>query len=134
MTCVLDASALLTFLQAEPGSELVESLLADDSHCSAVNWSEVAQKVAAAGGDWPLASALLASYGLRVHPATFEDAERAAALGRRGTGRSLADRFCLALGHRLATTIWTTDTAWGETDTVRQIRPGITQQDSKEPS
>lgn len=134
MTSVLDASALLTFLQAEPGAELVESLLTGDSHCSAVNWSEVAQKVSAAGGDWPLAGALLASYDLRVHPATLEDGERAAALWRRGTGLSLADRFCLALGHRLAATVWTTDTAWGESDTVRQIRPGSTQQGPKEPS
>lgn len=122
MTSVLDASALLAFVQGESGADRVESLLMGTAHCSSVNWSETAQKVKAAGGDWPIAAALLLSYGLRVEPATIDDGERAADLWRRGSGLSLADRFCLALGERLAATTWTTDTAWGNSDTVRQIR------------
>ena len=54
--------------------------------------------------------------------ATAATAERAAALWRRGSGLSLADRFCLALADRLDATIWTADTAWGQTDRIRQIR------------
>lgn len=86
------------------GAVVVEQLLAAGPDCSAVNWSEVAQKVRTAGGDWPLAAALLSSYGLRVRDATADDAERAAALWCRGSGLSLADRFCLALGDRLDAT------------------------------
>ncbi|MEE6282485.1 type II toxin-antitoxin system VapC family toxin [Georgenia sp. MJ170] len=119
---VLDASALLTFLQGETGADRVEQLLTGAAYCSSVNWSEVAQKIQAAGGDWPLAAALLMSYGLRVEPATLDDGERAAVLWTRGSGLSLADRFCLALGHRLAATIWTADAAWGHSDTIRQVR------------
>lgn len=123
MTTVLDASAVLAFIQGEVGADTVESLLDAGAHCSTVNWSEVAQKVrAVGGGDWRVAAALVSSYGLRVEHATVEDAERAAELWQRGAGLSLADRFCLALGERLAATVWTADTAWGSSDAVRQVR------------
>jgi ribonuclease VapC len=119
---VLDASAILAFLQGEPGADVVEPVLTDQAHCSAVNWSEVAQKVRSAGGDWPVAVALLSSYGVQVEPATVADADAAARLWRRGSGLSLADRFCLALGDRLDATVWTADTAWNSVADVRQIR------------
>ena len=122
MTVVLDASALLVFLQGEGGSEVIEELLSDDARCAAVNWSEVAQKVRAAGSDWPLARALLISYGLQVEASTVDDAEWAAARWRRGDGLSLADRFCLALTERLAVPVWTADAAWGTEAPVRQLR------------
>lgn len=122
MTDVVDASAILAFLQGESGAEAVEEILEGGCDCSAVNWSEVAQKVRAAGGDWPIASALLSSYGVRVRDATADDAERAAASWRRGSGLSLADRFCLALAQRLDAVAWTADTAWGEDDRIRQVR------------
>ncbi len=92
------------------------------AECSAVNWSEVAEKVSAGGGDWPLAAALLSSYGVRVRDATVDDAERAAALWRRGFVLSIADRFCLALGDLLDATIWTADTEWGTDGRIRQDR------------
>ncbi len=122
MTDVVDASAILAFLQGESGASVVEEVLERGCQCSAVNWSEVAQKVRAAGGDWPIASALLASYDVQVRDATVDDAERAAALWRRGSGLSLADRFCLALAHRSDTIAWTADKAWGQDDRIRQVR------------
>ncbi|QCB92718.1 type II toxin-antitoxin system VapC family toxin [Cellulomonas shaoxiangyii] len=122
MTTVLDASALLAFLGGEPGADAVEEALADDAACSTVNWSETAQKVRAAGGDWPVAAALLAGYGLTVHDATTADAERAARRWVRGSGLSLGDRFCLALGDRLDATVVTADTAWKDDPRVRLIR------------
>ncbi len=48
MTTVLDASALLAYLQDEPGSEAVAAVLAE-SVLSSVNWAEVVQKAEAAG-------------------------------------------------------------------------------------
>ncbi len=36
--------------------------------CSAVNWSEVAQKVTAHSADWELGSSLLLSFGLWIWP------------------------------------------------------------------
>lgn len=122
MSAVLDASALLAFLQGEEGADAVEERLADSAVCGAANWSEVAQKVRAAGRDWGLAGALLASYELEVEPVTLDDAERAARRWRPGEGLSLADRLCLALADRVGLEAWTADAAWGTEGNVRQIR------------
>lgn len=122
MTVVLDASAVLAFLAGEPGADVVEQALSSESVCSSVNWSEVAQKVRAGGGDWSVAAALLTSYGLSPVDATARDAEAAAALWQHGSGLSLADRFCLALTDRLAAVALTADTAWGTSARVHQIR------------
>ncbi len=122
MTTVLDASALLAFLQGEPGADVVETALADESVCGAANWSEIAQKVRAADRDWELVRALLESYDLRVEPVTIDDAELAARRWRRGEGRSLADRLCQALGDRLDADVLTADIEWGTAGRIRQIR------------
>ena len=117
-----DASALLVLLQGEDGAEVVEEALADRGTVSAATWSEVAQKIVAAGASWQLARALLLSYELEVTPVLAEDAERAAELWRRGSGLSLADRLCLATGERLSATVWTADRAWPRSASVRQVR------------
>lgn len=123
MTAVLDASALLAFLQGEPGADVVEARLHGGSVCGAANWSEVAQKVLGAGRDWDLARALVLSYGIDVEPVTVDDAEWAARRWRRGEGLSLADRLCLALAERTDGEAWTADDAWGAEGRVRHIRP-----------
>jgi ribonuclease VapC len=109
-------------LHGEPGADLVEERLVDGSVCSAANWSEVAQKVRAAGRDWALVRSLLLSYELGVEPVTMADAEWAADRWRSGEGLSLADRLCLALADRLDLEAWTADAAWGSAVGVRQIR------------
>jgi ribonuclease VapC len=120
---LFDSSALLCFLQGESGADRVEDvLLGQPGRCSAVNWSETAQKVLRLDGDWPSSRALLLSYQLAVEPVTLQDAEAAAALWRRNSGLSLADRICLATGRRLAAVVWTADRAWGESGHVRQVR------------
>ena len=119
---VLDASALLAYLQGEPGSVEVEGRLEQGARCAAVNWSEVAQKVIAAGRDWDLARALLMSYGIGVEAVTGADAELAARRWARRSGLSLADRLCLALADRLGVVAWTADTAWGDDEGIHQIR------------
>jgi len=100
MSVVLDASAILAFLLEESGSDVVEEEMSNGPICGAANWSEVAQKVLAAGRDWDLVRALLASYDVRVESVTAEDAEWAARRWRGGEGLSLADRLCLALAER----------------------------------
>ncbi len=122
MSAVLDASALLAFLQDEPGGDVVEDALVEGARCGAANWSEVAQRVLATGRDWELVRALLASYDLVVEPVWAEDGEWAARRWRRGEGLSLADRLCLALGERAAAEVLTADGAWGDGGRVRQIR------------
>ncbi len=122
MSVVLDASAILAFLQEEPGSEVVETSMEVGSMCGAANWSEVAQKVRAAGRDWDLVRALLVSYEVRVEPVSADDAEWAARRWRAGEGLSLADRLCLALAERVDVDVLTADATWGSDGRVRQIR------------
>ena len=118
---VVDASALLAFLQGESGADRVEEVL-DESVIGAANWSEVAQKVRASGADWGIASGLLLSYRLRVEPVTQQDAEAAAESWERGSGLSLGDRLCLALAQRLEVPVLTADRAWGESERIEQLR------------
>lgn len=122
MTVVLDASAILAFVQGELGADAVEAALEGGSMCGAANWSEVAQKVLAAGRDWDLVRALLVSYGVEVASVDAVDAEWAAARWKRGEGLALADRLCLALAERFDVEVLTADTAWGSTGRVTQIR------------
>ena len=119
---VFDASALLAFLRGEDGADVVETALVDGGMCGAANWSEVAQKIRRHGRDWELARALLSSYGLDVESVITTDAERAAETWRAGSGLSLADRLCLALGERKDAVVWTADRQWGSDGRVRQIR------------
>lgn len=118
---ILDASAVLAFLQGEAGADAVEAELSRGV-IGAANWSEVAQKVRARGADWPLARTLLLSYQLEVAPVTDADAERAAELWRAGSGMSLADRLCLALADRLGRETLTADRAWSTAPGVDPTR------------
>jgi PIN domain nuclease of toxin-antitoxin system len=122
LSSVLDASAVLAWLQDEPGADVVEERLTAGASCGAANWSEVAQKVVARGGVWPVARGLLHSYELQVEPVTVDDAETAATQWRPGEGLSLADRLCLALSRRLGVDAVTADRSWATTDGVLQIR------------
>jgi len=117
-----DSSALLAFLLDEPGADAVEDRLSHPTVCSAANWSEIAQKLIAHQRNWPAARALLQGMGLRVEPVTAVDAEHAAVLWSTHRTLSLADRLCLATGHRLDADIWTADRSWGDERPVRQIR------------
>lgn len=122
MSVVLDASAILAFAKNENGAQVVEEALLGGAHCSAANWSEVAQKLLTGGHDWPLCRALLISYRIEVEPVVIQDAEWAARRWRRGENLSLADRLCLALAERLDIDVLTADSKWGSTGRVRQIR------------
>jgi ribonuclease VapC len=127
VTVVLDASALLALLYREPGAEAVEEVL-DGAAVSAVNWSEVLQKLSRRGLDpaSPVVAALQ-KLGLRVEPFTGADAQRAAELWEAGReiGLSVGDRACLALAHRLGAEALTADRVWEKADcgvVVRLVR------------
>jgi PIN domain nuclease of toxin-antitoxin system len=119
---VLDASAVLAWLQNEPGRDIVEASLTEGAALGAANWSEVMQKELAAGRDWPQTRSLLLAFGLQIEPVTVSDAEWAANRWRRD-GLSLAGRLCLALANRMGATVLTADTAWGTDTPIQQIRP-----------
>ena len=126
MSVVLDASALLAYLQDEPGGERVREVLAH-SVMSTVNWAEVIGKARDDGVDTRGLHEDLASLGLALEPFSAEQAEIAGRLKERTRqfGLSLGDRACLALGSDRSETVCTADRAWQRLDigvTVETIR------------
>jgi ribonuclease VapC len=113
VTAVLDSSALLAALLDEPGSQDVATLMEDAVICS-VNMSEVAHGLVRNGNSEVQSRALIAALGVAVVNA---DAELALDAGFLRTqtdqfGLSLGDRFCFALGRRLAAPVITADRIW----------------------
>ncbi|ALE86686.1 hypothetical protein XF36_28740 (plasmid) [Pseudonocardia sp. HH130629-09] len=121
---VLDASAVLAWLRAEPGAEVVETYL-DAAVLSAVNLSEVYQKLAQRGVDADRTLRQLRTLGIRTEPVTAADAVTAATLWpvTRAAGLSLGDRCCLALATRLDGPAITADTAWTALDVGVTVVP-----------
>ena len=113
MTVVLDSSALLAYLQDEPGNEVVDGVLAE-SVMSSVNWAEVVQKSIAAKVEVNGMLDDLQSLGLRIESFTPKDGELTGRLWSqtRQAGLSLGDRACLSLGLRLKCSVLTSDRAW----------------------
>ena len=118
---MVDASAVLAWLQDEPGSDEVEALLMEGV-IGAANWSEVLQKARQHGQPGELVGRLLASFGLDVVDVTRADAEGAAEMSIAGAGLSLGDRLCLALGMRLNLAVATTDERWMSVSTGPEVR------------
>ncbi len=113
MKVVLDASAILAFLHRESGWEVVQPTIGDGC-ISAVNWCEVAQKIAEKDLDASQARRLLGDLGLVIEPFSPEQAELTASLWTRtrNLGLSLADRACLALAMDKELPAITADRAW----------------------
>ena len=110
---VLDASALLALLNAEPGGDVVAAEL-PNAVISAVNLSEVVAKLAEKGMPEVAIRSALAPLALDVR--SF-DADSAWAAGMlrveaRSRGLSLGDRACLALGKMLEVPVLTADRSW----------------------
>lgn len=112
---VVDASVVLAWLQDEPGADEAERMLMEGV-IGAANWSELLQKTRQHGAPVGIVGLLLTSFGLTVTEVTAVDAEIAAELRRPGSGLSLADRLCLALGLRMGLPVATADAAWTEVD------------------
>lgn len=113
MSVVLDASALLAYLQNEPGSDSVRAVL-EEAVISTVNWAEVIQKARAGEVEIGGLRDDFEALGLKLEPFTAAQAEGAGGLWERTRqlGLSLGDRACLALGLERGETVYTTDSAW----------------------
>lgn len=113
MSVVLDASALLAYLQDEPGGEKVRAVIGEAS-LSTVNWAEVIGKARDNEIDTDGLQEDLEALGLRFEPFSAAQAEVAGRLREttRRLGLSLGDRACLALGRDRDEATYTADRAW----------------------
>ena len=112
---VLDASALLAYLQGEVGADLVRAALGE-AVISTVNWAEVVQKAAAAADEIEALREDIQSLGVAILPFSVAQAEIAGRL-RQSTaaiGLSLGDRACLALAIDTQSKVYTADRIWRE--------------------
>ena len=96
MPYVLDSSAVLAWLQQEPGSARVQELLGN-ACVGAANWAEILQKTRQHGADPYEVGLLLRSLGVQIVEVTREDGELAAEIWGSASPLSLGDRLCLAL-------------------------------------
>jgi ribonuclease VapC len=112
---VLDASALLTVFQGEPGAERVIETL-PTAVISAVNLAEVATKLQERGMPDGRIRANIAALELTIAPFDGPLAIDTGLLraSTRSAGLSLGDRACLALARSLGATALTMDRAWGK--------------------
>ncbi len=119
---VLDASALLAFLNEEPGADIVRPYL-DSAYLSTVNYTEVLSTLIYRGVDQKAAEAALfplvklvdfdveqAAFSARLRPLT------------KAYGLSLGDRACLALAHQLKKPVLTADKVWQNLDVGVEIQ------------
>ncbi|WP_254568135.1 type II toxin-antitoxin system VapC family toxin [Oscillatoria sp. HE19RPO] len=118
---VLDASALLAYLQGEPGADDVADALLQKATISAINWAETLSKLAERGQDPDTVTTQLREGGLLdqaliIYPADEELARDIAKLrvSTRSFGLSLGDRACLALALKLHLPALTSDIAPGK--------------------
>lgn len=129
---VLDASALLAYLQGETGHQTVQAALIAGAVMNIVNYAEVLSRLADGGEDPQAAHRRLSDEGLigallGLVPVTEDDAITIGRLrpATRRQGLSLGDRACLATGIRLARPVLTADRIWatiGGEPAVRVIR------------
>lgn len=126
---LLDASAVLAFLQEEPGHEAVQQALhAQACLVSAANQAEVVAKLLDRGIAPEDVQAILADLGYAVVDVTAEDGLQAGFLraATRHHGLGLGDRLCLSTAARLGTPVLTADRQWltlGLPLDIRGLRP-----------
>lgn len=110
---VLDASAILAFLQREKGADIVEGLL-PDAAVSANNLAEVVAKLVDHGVPIDDIEQIVAAFDFSIVDVGKDDAIGNGLLraATRNAGLSLGDRSCLVLAQRLALPVLTTDRAW----------------------
>ncbi|MYA20287.1 MAG: type II toxin-antitoxin system VapC family toxin [Chloroflexi bacterium] len=111
---VLDASALMALLYAEPGLDRVVAAVGAGAAVSTVNLSEVIAKLADRGAPEREIRDTIETIGLDITEFDADDALAAGLLrpATRAAGLSLGDRACLALAQLSGAPVLTADRAW----------------------
>lgn len=120
---VLDASAVLAMLNAEPGANAVAEAL-PGAVMSAVNLSEVVSKLSSTGMTDNEIDEVLRTLRIETVPFDEEQAFQSGLLrnSTKNAGLSLGDRACLNLARRLGVPALTADKTWVRLSTGAEIR------------
>jgi ribonuclease VapC len=123
MSVVLDSSALLAFIQAEPGGEAVAGVVGE-ALMSSVNLAEVITKLVERTGSLEIARTALGMASVDVVDFDRSQAEQAGLLVKatRSHGLSLGDRACLALAMRESAPVLTADRIWAKLKVNVEVR------------
>ena len=115
---VLDASAVLAVVLAEPGADVVVEALHSGAAMSAVNVAEVAARLHQDGWTEPEVALVFETLGIDVVPFATDAALLSGRLrtATRRLGLGLGDRACLATGHVEGCPVLTSDRSWQELD------------------
>jgi ribonuclease VapC len=121
---ILDASALLTLLNEEPGSGHVAEAIEQGAIMGAVNMSEVVSKLSELGVPGEAIHEILDNLGI-----TIVDFDRSLAynagllrLRTKKAGLSFGDRACLSVAERLQKPCLTADKAWAGLELPIEIK------------
>jgi PIN domain nuclease of toxin-antitoxin system len=111
---VLDASAMLAYLQEERGAENLTKEILDHAVAGTVNLAEVQSKLVKKGRDPEEAWEEILSLVIAEEPFTSDQARIAGDLiaTTEKYGLSLGDRSCLALAITLKAPVYTTEQLW----------------------
>jgi PIN domain nuclease of toxin-antitoxin system len=128
---LFDTSAVLAYVNAEPGWQDIEPLLlSGKARISTVNQTEVISKLCDWGMDAQAANTVFDQLALQLEPFTDTHAREAARIRpiTRNLGLSLGDRACLATARNLQLTVITGDRPWLQLAdalalSIRNIRP-----------
>ena len=123
-SAALDASALIAWLQDEPGAAQVDKSIAAGSAISAVNLSEVVAKLVDKGATNDEIDRLIGRLAIEVVAFDAELAYQAGLLRgmTRDFGLSFGDRACLALALQRGLPALTADRLWQSIDIGIEIR------------
>jgi len=117
---VLDASAVLAYLQDENGSEKVDVVLSEGKAImSAVNYAEVVGKLLEAGLPESSVKVVMENLELQIEPLDDKQAWKIGMLrmSTKEFGLSLGDRACLALADIKKLPVVTADKQWDKLKT-----------------
>lgn len=122
---VLDASVVLALLNNEPGADIVQAVLNNETCImSAVNWSEVAKKLFDRNLAIEPVAQTLQGLGLEFQDFDYNQAVATARL--QAPALSLGDRACLGLAQSLGAVALTCDRIWQNYNlsiSIQLIRP-----------
>ncbi len=121
---LLDASAVLAWLQEEPGSEVVDEVL-DESVIASINAAEVLHKLIGQGATPEQAGEILGRLAVPIVDFTSSHLPATTRFSKI-KGLSLGDRVCLAVAEGMGVTAVTADQQWATTGApIRLIREAI---------